>query len=98
MLKKAAFSLFVIGASGAYGANRERRREATSEAMPASAPLNPKAVAALAAEPPLTVREPANSGNPAATAPRSSVEVRSAAIGRTKQRRRIKVDFFPGLA
>ena len=82
MLKKAALSFLVIGASGAYVWSQSGTPSGIdlSEAKPASAPVDPKAVAAVAAEPPLIVREPANSGNPAATAPRPPVKVQSVAI------------------
>ena len=82
MFKKVALSFLVIGASGAYVWSQSGTPSGAdlAEATLATAPVDPKAVAALAAEPPLIVREPANSGNPAATAPRPAVQVRSVAI------------------
>ena len=85
MLKKAALSLFVIGASGTYVWGQSGTPSGTdlTEATPASAPVDPKAVATVAAEPPLIVREPANGSNDAATAPlrpATSVRVQSVSI------------------
>ena len=88
MLKKAALSLFVIGASGTYVWGQSGTPSGTdlTEATPASAPVDPKAVATVAAEPPLIVREPANGSNDAATAPlrsATSVRVQSVSIDPT---------------
>ena len=85
MFKKAALSLFVIGASGAYVWGQSGTPSGTdlAEATPASAPVDPKAVAAIAAELPLIVRERAISGNRAAAAPLRPVRVQSVSIDPT---------------
>ena len=71
MIKKAALSLFVIGASGAYVwiQSATRSGEDLTAAPPAAAGKSREAVVAVAVEPPLIVREFANSGEKAATAP-----------------------------
>ncbi len=71
MLKKAALSLLVIGTSGAWVWSQSaiRSSDDLAAAPPAAASESPEAVAAVAVEPPLIVREFANTGDPAATAP-----------------------------
>ncbi len=73
MLKKAALSLLVIGTSGAWvwSQSATRSSDDLAAAPPAAASESPEAVAAVAVEPPLIVREFANTGDPAATAPSS---------------------------
>ena len=85
MIKKAALSLIVIGASGAYVWTQSATQSSDdlAEAPPAKASALLDAVAAVAVEPPLIVREFANSGNDAATAPfhrGTPVKVRTVSI------------------
>jgi hypothetical protein len=85
MIKKAALSLIVTGASGAYVWTQSDTQSSDdlAEAPPAAASALPEAVAAVAVEPPLIVRDFANSGDKAATAPfpkATAVKVQSISI------------------
>lgn len=85
MIRKTALSLLVIGGSGAYvwSQSATQSSDDLAEAPPATASALPDAVAAVAVEPPLIVRDFANSGDKAATAPLpplTPVRVRSIAI------------------
>lgn len=87
MIRKAALSLVVIGASGAYVWTQSvtPSRDDLADATPATAAalVDPKAAAPIAAQPLLIVREPANTGDDAATTgfrPAAPVRVQSVAI------------------
>jgi uncharacterized protein with FMN-binding domain len=83
IIKKAALSLFVIGASGAYVWSQSVTSSGSdlSTASLAAEPARPTAAVAVTVEPPLIVREPANGGDiAAAAAPSSAVKVQSLAV------------------
>jgi len=83
IIKKAALSLFVIGASGAYVWSQSVTSSGSDLSSALSAPEQARPIAAVAVtvEPPLIVREPANGGDiAAAAAPSSAVKVQSLAV------------------